>query len=272
MEIEVVDVAANVLMLVGEGGNIGVSLGADGVFLVDDQFAPLTDKILAAVRSRTDKPLRIVLNTHWHQDHTGGNENMKAHGAVIVAHTNVRKRMSVDQFLGAFGSQVPASPPGALPVITFTDTLTLHWNSEEIQIFHAANAHTDGDAIVHFTHANVIHMGDTYFKGMYPFIDVDTGGSIDGMIAVADAVLALSDAETNIIPGHGALSNKEELLAYRNMMSGVRNAVAGLMANGHAKEAIIEAKPSGLFDEEWGDGLMDADTFVGHVFDSLSNH
>lgn len=271
VEIEIVDVAANVLMLVGEGGNIGVLLGADGVFLVDDQFAPLTDKILAAIKSRTDKPLRIVLNTHWHQDHTGGNENMKAHGALIIAHKNARKRMSVDQFLGAFGSKVPASPPGALPVITFTDTLMFHWNSEAIRIFHAANAHTDGDAIVHFTHANVVLMGDTYFKGMYPFIDVDTGGSIDGMIEVADTVLALSDAETNIIPGHGALSNREELLAYRNMMSGVRSAVAALMAVGHAKEAVINAKPSDVYDEEWGGGLMDADTFVGHVFDSLSN-
>lgn len=272
VEIEVVDVAANVQMLIGEGGNIGVSSGPDGVLLVDTQFAPLTGKILSAVKTRTDGPLKFVVNTHWHLDHVGGNENMKAHGAVIAAHLNARKRMSTDQFMGAVGSTVPALPPGALPEITFTRRLTFYWNSDNIRIFHIANAHTDGDAIVHFGRANVVHMGDTYFNGMYPFVDVDTGGTIDGMIAVADEVLALSNVGTRIIPGHGALSNRGELLTYRNMMSGIREAVVDLIARGHSREAVIAARPSARYDEVWGGGLLDADTFVGHVFNSLMGH
>ena len=269
VEIEVVDVTDGVLMLIGEGGNIGVSFGADGVLLVDAQFPLLTEKILSAVATRTDKPLKFVINTHWHQDHVGGNENMKAHGAVIAAHVNARKRMSEEQFMSAVGSTVPASPPAAWPDVTFTDKLTFHWNGEDIRIFHAVHAHTDGDVIVHLNGANVVHMGDTYFNGMYPFVDVDTGGSIDGMIAVADQVLAVSNAETHIMPGHGALSNSSELLSYRDMMSDIRDAVAALMAKGHSKQEVIEARPSAPFDQDWGGGLLDGDTFVSHVFDSL---
>ena len=270
VEIEVVDVAPGLLMLIGEGGNIGVSYGTDGVFLVDAQFAPLTDKILAAVQTRTDGPLRYLLNTHWHSDHTNGNENMVARGALIIAHREVRQRLSVDQFLGAFGQRVPAAPSRALPVITFSDTLTFHWNNEGINIFHSANAHTDGDAIVQFVSANAVHMGDTYFKGMYPFIDVDTGGTIDGMIAVADRVLSLSDADTRIIPGHGTLSNTDELQVYRDMLVGVRDAVVALIAEGNARQAVIDARPTGPYDAAWGGGVMDPDTFVGHVYDSLT--
>ena len=269
VEIHIVDATPNVLMLIGEGGNIGVSFGSDGVLMVDAQFAPLTERILAAVRTRTKGPLKLLVNTHWHQDHVGGNENMKAQGAVIAAHRNTRSRMSTEQFMGAVGSRVPASPTAALPDITFTNTLTYHWNGEQVSIFHAANAHTDGDVIVHFGEANVVQMGDTYFNGMYPFIDVDTGGSIDGMIAVADRVLALSDEATRIIPGHGALSDRTELLACRNMLSGIRDAVANLIAEGYSKEAIIAARPAARYDAAWGGGLLDADTFIGHVTNSL---
>jgi len=269
VEIHIVDAAPNVLMLIGEGGNIGVSCGSDGVLMVDAQFAPLTDRILAAVRTRTEGPLKLLVNTHWHQDHVGGNGNMKAQGALIAAHRNTRSRMCTEQFMGAVGSRVPASPPAALPDFTFTDTLTCHWNGDQINIFHAASAHTDGDVIVHFGQANVVQMGDTYFNGMYPFVDIDTGGSIDGMIAAADRVLALSDEATRIIPGHGALSDWTELQAYRNMMSGIRDAVANLIARGYSKEAIIAARPAARYDAVWGGGLLDADTFVDHVTTSL---
>ncbi|MCP4249053.1 MAG: MBL fold metallo-hydrolase, partial [bacterium] len=201
VEIETTKVAENLYMLVGAGGNIGLSVGPDGAFLIDDQFAPLTEKITAAIKAVTEAPIRFVVNTHWHFDHTGGNENLGKAGAVIVAHENVRRRMSTEQFIAAFDRRVPASPPGALPVITFADAVTFHLNGDELHVFHVAPAHTDGDSIVHFRKANVLHLGDTFFDGMYPFIDVSAGGSIAGMIEAVDRALKLCDDKTKIIPG-----------------------------------------------------------------------
>src|SRR5919109_689033 len=172
VQVSSIHVAGGVYMLAGAGGNIGVSVGDNGVFVVDDQYAPLTPKILAAVKAIRDEPVRFVLNTHWHGDHTGGNENMGAAGAFIVAHENVRKRMSVEQFIEMFNMKVPPSPVGALPVVTFTDAVSFHLNGDDIHAFHVPPAHTDGDAIVYFRTANVVHMGDVYFNGMYPFIDL----------------------------------------------------------------------------------------------------
>ena len=269
VQIEVVDVAEGVYMLVGSGGNIGVSAGDDGVFVIDDQYAPLTEKILAAIGTVSDQPVRFVVNTHWHGDHTGGNENMGAAGAVVVAHENVRARMSVDQFIEAFGRTVPASPPGALPVITFTNALTFHWNGDDLHTFHVEHAHTDGDAIIHFKASNVVHMGDTYFNGMYPFIDVSSGGGIDGMIAAADKVLAMIDDQTKIIPGHGPLSNKAELTAYRDMLATARGHIHALVSQGKSKEETVAAKPTSTLDAQWGGGFMQPDVWVGLVYDSL---
>ena len=272
VQIEIVDVAPGVLMLVGQGGNIGVSYGEDGVLLVDDQFAPLTDKILAAVGTVSDAPVQFVLNTHWHGDHTGGNENLGGQGALIVAHENVRARMSVEQFLGELRNRVvPAAPEDALPVITFTETMTFHWNGEDIHVFHMPEAHTDGDAIVYFKNSNVVHMGDTYFNGMYPFIDVDTGGTIEGLIAVVDSVLALSNEDTRIIPGHGQLSNREELLAYRSMLDTVRLRVDSLIAQGQSQEEVVAAKVTQDLDAQWGGGFMNPDRWIGLVYRSLED-
>lgn len=270
INIEIHDVAPGVLMLVGQGGNIGVSYGEDATFMVDDQFAPLTDKILAAIATRTDHPVQFVLNTHWHGDHVGGNENLGKRGAMILAHENVRARLSVDQVLGAFGQKVPAAPKAALPVATFSKEMTLYLNGEVIEIFHAPAAHTDGDAIIHFHTGNVIHMGDTYFNGMYPFIDVDTGGSVDGMIAVAEEVLARSNERTKIIPGHGPLSNQSELQASRDMLVTVRDSVYALIQQGRSSKEVIAAKPTALLDANWDGGVLEPDAFVGHVFTSLT--
>lgn len=267
--IEAIKAGDGVHMLVGQGGNIGVSTGSDGAFVIDDQFAPLTDSILAAIWRIDDKPVRFVVNTHWHGDHTGGNENMGRAGALIVAHENVRARMSVEQFMEAFGRTVPASPPGALPVVTFTDAMTFHWNDEEIHIFHVAHAHTDGDAIIHFRRANVLHMGDTYFKGRYPFIDLGSGGSIDGVIAAADQAIALADDQTRIIPGHGGLSNRAELTTYRDVLIAMRDKIQAMAQSGMSKDAVIAAKPTQDYDAEWGVGFMKPDQWVGIVFDSL---
>jgi len=270
VQIEVIEVAEGVYMLRGSGGNLGLSVGDDGAFLIDDQFAPLTEKILAAIATISDKPVRFVVNTHWHGDHTGGNENMGAAGAVLVAHENVRARMSVEQFMKAFDRTVPASPPGALPVITFTDAITFHWNGDDLHVFHVDPAHTDGDAIIHFKGANAVHMGDTYFSGMYPFIDVGSGGSIDGMMAAADEVLALADDATKIIPGHGPLSNKAELQAYRDMLATARDRIHKLISEGKSQEEVVAAKPTSDLDAEWGGGFMQPDVWVGIVYESMA--
>ncbi len=270
VRIETLRAADGVYVLLGRGGNIGLSIGADGAFLVDDQYAPLTDRILAAVAKLTDRPVRFVVNTHWHADHTGGNEALGAAGALIVAHESVRERMSVEQFIETFNTRFPASPPGALPVITFTNAVTFHWNGDEIHAFHVQHAHTDGDAVIHFTRSNVIHMGDTYFNGMFPFIDVDTGGSIDGVIGAADQALARANADTRIIPGHGALSNTAELRAYRDMLVAVRDRVRRLVAQDKSKEEVIAAKPTAEYDVPWGGGFIGPDVFAGIVYESVT--
>ncbi len=271
VEIETVRVAPGVYMLIGAGGNIGLSVGEDGVFMIDDQFAPLTDRILAAERKVTDQPVRFVINTHWHGDHTGGNENLDRAGAIIIAHENVRRRLSTDQFMKEFNRSVPARPEEALPVVTFTDTLTFYWNGDELHVFHVEDAHTDGDAIIHFRRANVVHMGDTFFSGMYPFIDVSADGSIDGVIEAADRVLAFANERTRIIPGHGPLSGVSELRDYRDMLATVRDRIRPMVAAGKSRREVVESKPTRDFDEAWGGGFMKPDRWVGVVYDGMVN-
>lgn len=257
-------------MLKGAGGNIGVSVGKDGLFLVDDQYAPLTPKILAALKTLDERPPRFVLNTHWHGDHAGGNENMGQAGALLVAHDNVRLRMTQEHFLEAFNMKVTPAAPGALPVVTYDQAVTFHLNGEDIHAFHVPPAHTDGDSIVHFKKANVIHCGDTFFNGFYPFIDVTTGGSVDGMIAAADKVLALAGADTKIIPGHGPLATKADLQAFRDMLVGVRKAVKPLVDAGKTLDEVKAAKPLAAFDPKWGGGFLKSDVFLMIVHQSLS--
>ena len=269
VQIETIPVSENVYMLIGQGGNIGVSIGDDGVFIIDDQFAPMTDKINAAIAELSDQPVRFVINTHWHGDHTGGNENYGKAGAVIVAHDNVRKRMSTDQVMEAFGRNVPASPAAALPVVTFGEDVSLHLNGDEMRAVHVANAHTDGDAIMHFKGANVIHMGDTFFAGRFPFIDRGSGGSIDGMIAASNLVLSLSDESTKIIPGHGPLCTPDDLKEYRDMMLKVRSKVAMMVREDKTLEEVQAAKPAADY-ESWGEGFIGMDRFVSFVYESLT--
>jgi cyclase len=269
VEVTSAKVAEGIYVLNGSGGNIGVSVGEDGVFLIDDQYAPLTTKVRAAVASLTPQPIRFVLNTHWHGDHTGGNENLGKMGVVIVAHENVRKRMSVEQFLAAFGQKVPPSPRAALPIITFADSITFDLNGEEIQAFHVAPAHTDGDTVVHFKKANVVHMGDCFFNGMYPFIDLSSGGSIDGVIAAADKVLAFADMNTKIIPGHGPVGDKAALQIYRDAMASIRDRVKALVAAGKTLDEVKAAAPTKDFDAKWGGGFMKPEVFTAIVYESL---
>ena len=268
-DVKVVAVAKGIYMLAGKGGNIGLSTGKSGVLLIDDQYAPASEKILAAIADKTSDPVRFVVNTHWHGDHTGGNENMGKAGAVIVAHENVRKAMSKDQFIEVFNMRSSPAPEIALPVITFTEGLTFHWNDDTIEVMHVAPAHTDGDSVIFFHQANVIHAGDTFFNKMYPFIDVSTGGSINGMIAATEKLLASANDKTKIIPGHGPLGDRNDLQAYRDMLVAMQKRIADLKRAGKARDAVIAAKPTKTFDSAWGKGFLKPDVWVGIVYDSL---
>jgi cyclase len=262
VEIVTTQLTETTYMMAGAGGNLGLSVGDDAVFLIDDQFAPLSEKIAAAIRKITAKPVRFLLNTHWHYDHTGGNENFGRGGAIIVAHENVRKRMSSAQFIEFLRSEVPASPKAALPVVTFPGAISFHLNGDEMRAIHMPRAHTDGDSVVHFVKSDVIHMGDVYFNGLYPFIDTSSGGSVEGVIAACDQVLRTATDTTKIIPGHGPLSTKAQLQAYRDMLATVSARIRKMIDAGRKLEDITASGVTADFDEKWGKGFIAPSKFA----------
>ena len=269
VEIRTVPLGGGVYMLMGSGGNIGLSVGEDGAFIIDDQFAPLTEKIKAAIAEVTDRPVEWVLNTHWHGDHTGGNENFGGSRALIVAHDNVYKRLNPAEFADLVGRSQQA-PDAALPVVTFDRTMTFHWNGEDVHAFHVEYAHTDGDVIIHYRGSDVYHMGDTFFNGRYPFIDVESGGNVDGLIAAADLILRMSGSGTRIIPGHGELATRDELWVYREMLSTVRDRVAQLIRDGKSQNEAVAANPTADLDEDWETTRDWTERFVALVYRSLT--
>jgi len=244
-------VAGNVHMLVGSGGNIGLMAGDDAAFVVDDQFAPLTPKILAAIKAITPQPVRFVMNTHWHFDHTGGNENLGGDGAIIFAHENVRKRLGTDQFIEALQRKVPASPKGALPVVTFTDAVSFFINGDSLNAYHVAPAHTDGHAFVRFRKANVVHTGDVFVSAGFPFVDRSSGGSIFGVIAATAGLLKEINADTKIIPGHGPLANRARLQAYHDMLVVMVDRMKKEIASEHTIEQVLASQITADYDKEW---------------------
>jgi glyoxylase-like metal-dependent hydrolase (beta-lactamase superfamily II) len=258
-----------VTMVKGRGGNIAISAGTDGVYVIDDQMEPLTGQLLAAINKISDQPIRFVINTHYHGDHVGGNEAIGKSGAVIIAHDNIRKRMSTEAFNHFWNEEVPIWPEDALPVVTFNDQVTLHLNGEAAVVYHVPRGHTDGDAIVHFPVSNVVHMGDIYFNGLYPFIDLDGGGNIQGMIAGAELGLSLANEETRIIPGHGPLSDKKSLAQYRDFLVKARDNVQALVDQGLSLEQAIAATPTAEWDEILGQIWITPAQLVTFIYNSL---
>ena len=271
VEIRTERLAPGVAVLFGAGGNIGLSYGEDGNVLIDDQFAPLVPKIEAAVKTIDPDPVRFVLNTHWHGDHTGGNERFGQAGAVIVAHDNVRSRMSVESFSRRFNRTNPPNSKAALPVVTFASGVSFHLNGDRLQVVHVPHAHTDGDSLVYWTKANVIHMGDLFFHKMsFPFIDRESGGSIDGLIRGVRQGLALVKPGGKVIPGHGPVATREDLAAYLAMLTDVRAKVAAGIAARRTRDQVIASDPTAGYTQVARDGFIKPADFVGGIYDELS--
>lgn len=267
VEIKTEKITDNIYVLFGQGGNVGVFVGKEKVLMIDDQFAPLSEKLVAAIKVLSDQPIEQLVNTHWHGDHTGGNENFGKMGVQIIAHDNVYERMSTQQNRGP-GRTVEPSPEVALPKITFNDKMSLRIDNEQIMLIHVNNAHTDGDAWVYFVQSNVLHMGDTYFKGRFPYIDLSSGGSTKGVLEAANQALFLINEETVIIPGHGLLSNKKELTAYRDMLKTIIERVEKAMMEGKTIEDIDhEAMTEGF--EAYDGGFISSERLVTFIVRSL---
>ncbi|HKS10551.1 MAG TPA: MBL fold metallo-hydrolase [Pyrinomonadaceae bacterium] len=268
VQIKSTKIAGNVYMLEGAGGNIGVSVGPDGILIVDDQFAPLADKIRASLKTLGQGKLRFILNTHWHGDHTGSNAAFGPE-ATIVAHDNVRKRLSTEQRSEFFKSTTPASPKEALPVITFDQALTVHFNGEEIRVIHFPNGHTDGDSVIFFTTSNVVHLGDDFFAGRFPFVDLESGGSVEGLTKNISELITKIPADAKLIPGHGPISTLDDLKAYHRMLVETTGIVRDKIA---AKKTLEQIKSEGLPAEwnSWGTGFIKTDLWLEIVYRSLT--
>ena len=268
VEVKAQKVSGNVYMLEGAGGNIGVSVGDDGILIVDDQYAPLADKIKAALKGIADKKLRFILNTHWHGDHTGGNVVFGPE-APVIAHDNVRKRMATEQKSEFFKRTTPAAPKEALPVVTFNQNLTVHFNGEEIRAIHFPHGHTDGDSVIFFTTSNVVHLGDDFFAGRFPFVDLESGGNVEGLTKNIGEIIEKIPAGAKLIPGHGPLSTIDDLKTYHNMLIKTTDIVRQKIAAGKTLDQI---KTESLPDEwkSWGTGFIKTEMWLEIVYRSLT--
>lgn len=268
VEIRVQQVAGNVYMLEGAGGNIGVSVGSDGVLIIDDQFAPLADKIRAALKSINPGPLKFVLNTHWHGDHTGGNP-IFGREAAIIAHDNVRRRLT-GELKPATGNQTaPPMAAAGLPVVTYAQSVSVHFNGEEISVTHFPKGHTDGDSVMYFTRSNVAHLGDDFFTGRFPFVDLNSGGSVEGLERNIGEVIRMLPAGVRIIPGHGPVSSLDDLKAYHRMLQETIGAVREQIKR---KQPLDAVKKQGLPAKykDWGTGFINTDRWIETIYNSLS--
>lgn len=269
VKINTINITDNISYLKGRGGNIGVLHGSDGVMIVDDQYAELSDKIKKSLDSLSESELKFIVNTHYHGDHTGGNESLSIDGASIVAHRNVRKRLGTTFYSSMWEREVESKPETFWPVITFKDEITFYLNEEEVQIIHIPKAHTDGDALIYFKTSNIMHTGDGFVRYGYPFIDVSAGGSIDGMIAAQEKILEVANANTKIIPGHGDISSVEDVNELLNMLKETRKIIADLKASGKSLDECISSKPFEQYHERWNGSFINSDLFVSLIFESI---
>ncbi len=263
-------IAGQVHMLTGGGGNLGVFAGADGIYLVDDRYAPLTDKLVAAIAAISTRPIRFLINTHFHGDHTGANEYFGGAGVVIVAHDNVRATLSKPHFIEALRTRFAALAPSGLPLITFSEEMTFHINGEEVFVFHTPAAHTDGDSIIYFRGSDVIATGDVYQRRGYPVVDRSNGGSISGLIRAWDRLLATIGEDTKILQGHGGVSNRAELGRARDNLVTIRDRIAALIEDGRTLEEVVAQKPTAGYDADWPPRPLPADLIVEWLYAELS--
>ncbi len=259
----------NLFMLYGPGGNMVALNGPDGKVLVDSSFSTVVPKIRETLDGMGNAPLKILINSHWHLDHTDGNQGLHDAGALIVAHENTRKRLSTPQFMAALNVHFDAAPAAAWPQQTFTDNTALYFNGEQIHLGYFAPAHTDTDIFVHYQNGNVLHMADIWFNANYPLIDVSSGGTINGMIAASDKGIKLADADTKIVPGHGPLGDKAGLMKYHDMLVTVRDRVKKQKDAGKSLAEVTAAKPTADLDAQWGNGFIKPDFFVNFVYTTL---
>ncbi len=272
VQVGVEKLSGNLYMLPDSGGNGNtvVLSGGDGVLMIDTKSGNAVDKLLDNIAALSEKPIRFAVITHWHFDHVGGNEKVAKTVAAIIAHENVRKQMSMAHDMEMLHTKVPPSPETARPLVTFTRQMTFHMNGENVKVFHIGPGHTDGDAVIYFKNANAIHMGDLYFEGLYPYIGIYSGGSINSMIKVINQILPMIDEKTKVVPGHGPLSNKAKLQQYVSMLTAIRDNVHRLMLKGQTMEEVIAAKPTRAFDEKWGNGFLPPNQFAKLVYMDLS--
>src|SRR6195256_2982560 len=271
VEIKTTDLGENVYMLEGQGGNITVAVAQNGIIMVDGQYAPLHDKIKAAIATISNLPVKYLINTHYHGDHTGGNEPFAKHGVTIVAQDNVKKRLAAGTTNGLTGDKTPPAPQGALPTDTYTNFSKVRLPGRVADLKHIPNAHTDGDTYVWFKTANVLATGDTFTNGRYPNIDFANGGNIKGMIAATDAYLKLVNAKSRIVPGHGPLADKAALTQYRAMLTTARDRMAKLVKEGKSEDEVVAAKPFADLDAKWAPTELAGKNFVRVVYHSLAD-
>ena len=265
--VKTIPISDSIYVLQGKGGNIGVSVGEDGVLVVDGDYQEMITDIQAAIDALSESPIKFLINTHWHGDHTGGNEAL-GQEAMIVAHKNVRRRLSTRQVVELFNMVSEPKAKSGLPVITFDESVTLHFNNEEIDVIHYANAHTDGDGVVFFKGSNVVHLGDLFFNGMYPFIDLGSGGDVEGYMNTVESLIKRIPSDAVIIPGHGPVADLEDLKAFHRMLMDVTTIVKGYIQAGKSLEEVHKADLPKEITSVWGKGFLSTDVWLSIVYDS----
>ncbi len=272
VEFRQTELAEGLVLLQGAGGNIAALPGSDGLLIIDDDYSEMEDKLMAVLADLQAGGPKFVLNTHWHFDHAGGNTAVGRDGATIVAHKNVRERLKAGGTIAAFGAIIPPADRSALPAITYSDTMSMHWNELRLELKHSETAHTDGDTVVYLYRDDkllAVHLGDLFFNGFYPFIDASSGGSAMGVVSGVADVLAHIDDSTMVIPGHGPMASKADLQAYHDFLKTAVSRVAALKSSGKSLEQVVAEKPLADFEQEWGDGFLKTDVWLSIVYSSI---